>query len=240
MTARRPGPTLTAFAAAALAVASVAAPARAWLFGRDKVASRWTASKLPVNGDDADWDASAAFETGGLAVEARNDAEDLYLVVTAHTRERRDQLTGEARQDLFVWFLGPDGRRRWGALLPFSRRPALTSALESPDGADPAPELALGGPSLSTAAWPAAVPTRAAYAARRPVWELRVPLKSLTIDAKGGVRADVVVAENRGLARAPVKLVRRKGSYDAPKTIAPPQPIELNLVVRLASAPEPR
>jgi hypothetical protein len=226
-------------AAAAACAVLLTAPARAWLFGRDKVESRWTAKPLPVNGDDSDWDASVAFESDGLAVSARNDAEFLYLIVTAHTRDRQDQLTGEARQDFLVWFLGPDGRRRWwGALLPFSRRPAMKAALESPDGADPAPELALAGPVFSTAAWPAEVLTRAANSARRPVWELRVPLKKVSIGPKGEVRLDVLALENRALPQRRAGALRQKGSYDAPRTSGPPTPIELNLSVRLARAPE--
>lgn len=237
---RRPTPTKTASAfAAALAVLSCAGPARAWLFGRDKVSSRWASAKLPVNGDDSDWDASAAFETGGMSVSARNDAEDLYLIVTAHTRDRRDQLVGEAREDLFLWFLGPDGRKRqWGALLPFSRRASLEAALEGPAGADPAPELALAGPSLSTAAWPSELAARLAPSARRPVLELRVPLRRLAVLKEGEVRVDVVVAENPGLPRGRHAAPRVKGSYGEPPLLGTPEPVELNLSVRLARRPE--
>src|ERR1700733_10381282 len=105
------------FAAAVLLLA--AAPARAGLFGRSKVVSRWTAAPVKIDGDDAEWDDSSAFEDEGLAFLARNDAGALYLLITAHTREARDELSGESHQDLALWFVAADGKtRRWGARLP--------------------------------------------------------------------------------------------------------------------------
>ena len=196
----------------AVVLLSAAVAARAGLFGRDKVVSRWTAAPIAVNGDDADWDAESAFESDGLSVQARNDASDLYLIISAHTREGRDRLTGETRENVAIWFVGADGRtREWGAVLPFSHRAPLTAALRDPAGVDPEPEYARAvGPAVSTSSWPAEMPVRLASSARRPVWELKVPLKSLSRRPDGSVALDVVVtpaAKREGVSlSASVKL----------------------------------
>ncbi|MBI3565335.1 MAG: hypothetical protein HY079_09085, partial [Elusimicrobia bacterium] len=145
--------TTLALAAAAL----LAASASAGLFWRDKLFSAWTEKPLPVNADDSDWKDSSAFEAEGLGVLATNDADTLWLLVTARTRDARDLLVGETKQDLAVWFLAPDGKtRRWGVRLPYSHRESLATALRDPAGVDPQPELATWtGATVSTEAWPA-------------------------------------------------------------------------------------
>ncbi|HXS99872.1 MAG TPA: hypothetical protein VN915_04310 [Elusimicrobiota bacterium] len=169
-----------------LALAAVllcAVPALAGFFGRSKLVSRWTAAKLSVNGDDADWADSSAFEEDGLAVMAMNDASDLYLIVTAHTRDARDQLGGESRQDLTLWFVKEDGKTRdWGARIPYGHRAPLTSSLRDPAGIDPEPELVhYDGAQISSGTLPGDIVDRLAEQGRRPIWELKVPLKRVAV-----------------------------------------------------------
>ena len=189
-----------------------AVPARAGLFGRSKLVSRWTAKPVTVDGDDAAWDDSAAFEDEGLSFLARNDASSLYLLITAHTREARDELSGESHQDLALWFVASDGKtRRWGARLPFGRRAPLTNALRDPAGLDPEPEqVRYQGAEVSTSSLPGDVVDRLAAVGRRPIWEWKIPRKLLETDREGAAAADFVVAappggRRRAAASAPAR-----------------------------------
>lgn len=190
----------------------LAGPARAGLFGRSKVSARWAAKPMTVNGDDTDWDEASAFEQDGLSVLAMNDASALYLMITAHTRESRDQLSGESRQDVSLWFVGVDGKiRTWGARIPFSHRDALTAALRSPAGLDPEPEfLQFQGASISTASLPGDVLDRLSATGRRPVWELKIPLKRLAVGPERTVAFDFVV-------NAPLGGVKRRKVLQTPE-----------------------
>ena len=186
-------------------LALAAAPARAGLFGRSKLVSRWTVKTVAVDGDDAEWDDASAFEEDGLSVLAKNDAQSLYLLVTAHTREARDQLSGESHQDAAFWFVGADGKTRdWGARIPFSHRAPLTGALRDPAGLDPEPELVrYQGTAVSTASLPGDVQDRLAAAGRRPIWELKIPLKRLAVNSENAVAVDFVLnAPPAGARRA--------------------------------------
>jgi hypothetical protein len=182
------------FALAAI-LALAAGRADAGFFGRSKVDSRWTAVRIAVNGDDSEWAESSAFEEDGLSVLAMNDAESLYLLLTAHTRESRDQLSGESRQDLTLWFVGADGKTRdWGARVPFSHRAPLTSALRDPAGLDPEPEFVhYEGAQISTASLPGEIVDRLSASGRRPIWELKIPLKRLQVSKEGAVGVDFVL-----------------------------------------------
>lgn len=184
--------------ALAVLLAACAVPALAGLFGRSKVVSRWTAARIAVNGDDAEWVDSSAFEEDGLAVMAMNDAESLYLLITAHTREARDQLSGESHQDLTLWFLSADGKtREWGARLPFSRRAPLTGSLRDPAGLDPEPEFThYVGAQVSTDSLPGEIVDRLAAQGRRPIWELKIPLKRLSISGAKERAVDVDLVLN--------------------------------------------
>lgn len=190
--------------------------ARAGLFGRSKLFSRWTAVKIAVNGDDSEWVDSSAFEEDGLAIFAMNDAESLYLLITAHTREARDQLSGESRQDLTLWFVGLDGKtREWGARIPFSHRAPLTSALRDPAGLDPEPELVrYQGAQISSDTLPGEVADRLAAAGRRPIWELKIPLKRVSISNEKAVDVDFVLNAPLGGAKraAPPRIEKGEDS----------------------------
>jgi hypothetical protein len=181
--------------AAAVVLFLAAAPARAGLFGRSKFSSGWSVKTVDVNSDDSPWDEESAFEEDGLSVIAKNDANNLYLLVTAHTRESRDQLSGESHQDLALWFVAPDGKtRRWGARLPFSRRAPLTNALRDPAGLDPEPELVqYQGAEISSGSLPDDVADRLTAVGRRPVWELKIPLSRLEINRDGVVDMDFII-----------------------------------------------
>jgi len=193
-----------------------AAPARAGLFGRSKVVALWTAKPVKVDGDDSEWEETSAFEEDGLSVFARNDARDLYLLITAHTRESRDQLCGESHQDLALWFAAADGKtRRWGMRIPFSHRSPLTNALRDPAGLDPDAELTTyEGTAISTAELPGDVVERMADSGRRPLWELKIPLKRLEPNMDGAVAMDFVVS-------APPGGVKRRAAAPAPRSDSP-------------------
>ena len=189
--------------AAAAALAFAAAPARAGLFGRSKLASRWTVKTLPVDGDDSEWTESTAFEEDGISVLAMNDGSALYLIVTAHARETRDELSGESHQDVTLWFAAAGGAPRvWGARLPFSRRAPLTKALREPAGLDPEAErVRYEGSAVSTGSLPSDVGDWLASVGRRPVWEMKIPLGRLEVDAQGAVAVDLVVNAPAGGAK---------------------------------------
>jgi hypothetical protein len=199
-----------------LAPALSAVPARAGLFGRSKVDSLWTPKPMRVDADDSDWTDSSAYEEDGLAVLAMNDASDLYLLVTAHTRESRDQLSGESHQDVSLWFIAADGKtRRWGARIPFSHRASVTNALRDPAGLDPEPEyLQYQGAEISTATLPGDVLDRLSSAGRRPIWEIKIPLKRLELNPDGAAAVDFVVSAPPGGAKRRV----------VPQTVVPTDP----------------
>ncbi|MFI5345818.1 MAG: hypothetical protein ACHQ51_05540 [Elusimicrobiota bacterium] len=219
----------------------LASAAGASLFGRDKVLSGWTAVPIAVTGDDSAWDPQSAFESDGLSVSARNDANDLYLLITAHTRDGREQLTGEARENVALWAVAADGRTRsWGALLPFSHRAPLAEAIQDPAGVDPLPEYAVpAGVSVSTDAWPAEIANRLATSARRPVWELKIPCRRLTPRRDGSYAFDFVVTGSGAVRAAPPATLeegtRRRGT--APVRSAP-EGVSLFVSVKPAGPPE--
>ncbi len=187
------------FAAAALLVFA-AASARAGFFGRSKADSVWTGKSVAINGDEDGWDEKSAFEQDGLSLFARNDATDLYLLITAHAHETRDMLSGESHQDLALWFVAADGKtRRWGARLPFSRRAPLTNALREPAGLDPEPEqVRYQGAAVSTGSLPEDVVDRLTAVGRRPIWELEIPLKRLELNRDGALALDFLISAPPG------------------------------------------
>lgn len=233
----------------ALAAAAVlAAAASAGLFGRDKVLSLWTDKPLAVDANDTDWKDSSAFESEGLSVQAMNDGESLWLMVTAHTRDARDLLVGETKQDVALWFLTPDGKARtWGARLPFSHRESLATALRDPAGIDPQPELVTWqGAAVSSAAWPADLADRLSSTGRRPVWELKVPLSRLSPTPERAVALDLAVsapaaafARKRRTDEEPEARGRRR-DRPAPAPEDGPTAMTLTMSVRLAAAPGTR
>ncbi len=239
---RRP---LLLAAAGALALASAV---HAGLFWRDKLISGWTPKPLAVDADDTDWNAATAYEQEGLSVQAMNDGTDLYLLVTGHTRETRDIVVGEAKQDLTLWFLSADGKtRRWGARLPFSRRESLATALRDPAGIDPVPELVhWDGTAVSSETWPSDMPDRLAATGRRPVWEIKVPLKRLELTPERAAAVDLAVAASASAVRRPKPVDepggesrgRRKEKNAGPApSYDPPGAITLLMSLRLAPPP---
>jgi hypothetical protein len=203
--------------AAAVFLGLAVVPARAGLFGRSKLASRWTVKTLAIDGDDTEWDYESAFEEDGLSVLAKNDGQSLYLLVTAHTSDARDQLSGEARQDLSLWFVAVDGKtRRWGARIPFSHRSSLASAMRDPAGVDPEPEFVrYEGIAVSTDSLPGDIRDHLAAVGRRPIWQLKIPLKRLEVGPEGVVAADFVLS-------APPPGTKRRAAPSAPARSDPP------------------
>jgi len=234
-----------------LALAAVllcAGPSSAfWLFGRRGVVSRWTPKPLPVNGDDSDWADSSAFEEDGLALMAMNDASDLYLIYTAHTRDAKDQLSGESHQDLTFWFVKEDGKTRdWGMRLPYSHRAPLTSSLRDPAGLDPEPEFVhYQGAQVSSDTLPGEIVDRLSSEGRRPIWEIKVPLKRLAVVSKKKektVGLDVVLnAPPGGGRRAPQTRPRGREKDEARPDSHPEELVwnaqSYSLSIRLAPDP---
>ncbi len=249
-----PAKRLLAFPAAALVLAAAVVPARAFLWWRSRLESRWAARPVAVDGDDSGWDDSAAYENSGLSLQAMNDGSSLWLLATARTETGREQLTGAARQDLTVWFLAPGGKTaQWGVLLPFR---------EQGEDAEPSYAAAPGGGAGNL---PEGFSSKRAAIGRRPVWEMRLPLSSVTPDADGRLAVDFAVtgeaarrarrarprrAESRaeggergeageageaGEGRG--RMGRRGGGPGRPQG---PEPLRLSLSVSLARAPRRR
>ena len=221
----------------------IASPASAGLFGRDKVESRWLAAPILVNADDADWDTRYAFESDGFSVMARNDANDLYFLITAHTRDGREQLIGEARQNVALWAVAADGRTRtWGASLPFSHRSPLSDALRDPAGVDPQPEYAVpAGTSVSTDTWPADMTDRMGASARRPVWEIKIPRRRLVARPDGTYAFDLTVAGGGPSRPAPIQSSTQDETgrrHSTPPVRGAPEAVSLSVSVKPASPPE--
>src|SRR5260370_3861976 len=101
------------------------------------------------------------------------DGSDLYLKLTASTREGRAQLTGFARQDVTLWFFKADGKTRsWGLRMPYSRMTPpdedelrygpVVSAGASPSRAPKLGQIprvaASSAPVVPPSAWPTALP----------------------------------------------------------------------------------
>ena len=114
----------TLLLAAALAPL-LCAPARAgFLWFRGKIVSHWTSEGVRIAEEDPQWRDIDPKEDSGIDFRALNDAQNLYLRFAADDDTGRVLLTGTYRQDVSVWFMGPDLKTRaWGILIPFSTLP---------------------------------------------------------------------------------------------------------------------
>ena len=181
----------------------VAATASAGLWGRGKVVSVWTTAAVTDAAATSGWTQGGSYEESGMGLRAFNDASRLTLLVSASARAGRDRLNGDARQDVELWFLLPDARKRgWGMRLPYSR------------GEEAGPELlASSGTVVSSSTWPAELGFRMLHVGRRPVWEVLTPLARLSPDAGGAVAFDLVFI-GTGRTREEIVLERERTSDD--------------------------
>lgn len=169
-----------------------AAKAHAFLFWRDSIDSRWAEKPLAPNADEAAWaDADVQYETA-IDFRAKNDANYLYLRLTADGVDGRALMSGAFRQDLTFWFLGRDGKTRsWGIVLPFSvlgsPPPGSWQHVDPDDFLLPkvTPQLvSKQGVAISTAALPDGVELHCALSGKDPVYILVVPLQK--VQPEGG------------------------------------------------------
>ena len=198
---------------------------RASWWWRDTIESRWTEKTLELSAPDQDWQEAEPAEASGLSFRARNDSDDLYLMVSAMDRDSRSALEGAYRQDVTLWFLAPDGKaKRWGLRLAFSQLeapgPSAAIARKGPpeDAAGTAPNETKGqfpprpeqlfesGRSIEpqmvlasgieiSTALPADIEFHSAHS-RREVWyALRIPLKRLNLLKGKSVPYNFVLAE---------------------------------------------
>lgn len=192
------------------------------------------------------------YEDAGLSVQAMNDDANLYLLISAASREGRAQLGGKVGQPFTLWFLAPDAKTRtWGVRLPFDKHWAVAG--------DPGPEpeyVVASGPKVSTAPWPADVEFRYDISGRRPVYEARVPFARAPRADDGSIPLDVVIsgraAKNSGYravndesrkdpwtgAGKPGEQRSRYASA-APRLDEVPLALDMFLKVRPAAAPRP-
>lgn len=163
---------------------------RAGLWGRAKLDAAPAESPVTVDGRTADWPVTEPYEKSGLTFKAINDGENLYISISAHEKEAKEILSGEARQDVTVWFL--DGKARVAGLrLPFGKLGASDGpAAQQP----PEPEfLALNGVTVSTGPLPPNAEFDGEISSRAPGYEFKLPLGALKI-ADGKVLADFETA----------------------------------------------
>ncbi len=255
---------IRAWACAGLLLLAASA-ARAGFWGRDALTSSWAVTPPRADGDDSDWSESDGYEDDGLGVAAMNNGTDLYLKLTASTREGRAQLTGIARQDVALWFFAADGKTRaWGLRMPYSRMtppdedelrygPVVTAGAQSsrePELLQTSGVPASSGTVVSTAAWPTDMMFRLGFSGRRPVWHLRLPLARLTPDKKGVYPLDfLVTGKGTRLPAAPHPPPAAKeeggrrgggahGGESAPREDSGKlEPVEFNLTLRLTRDP---
>ncbi len=87
-----------------VALALAAAPARAgWLWFGPSAKSVWRDRTITVDGDEGDWDGIEQGEDAGLSWAFANDALDLFILLSPHDRNYREQLSGVFDQDFTVW-----------------------------------------------------------------------------------------------------------------------------------------
>lgn len=166
---------------AALLSLILAGTASAALWGRSKVPSAWSAEPVAAETETGEWPADSCLEESGMSFRAFNGEADLTLLVSASSREGRNRLSGDARQDVEVWFLRPDARTRdWGLRLPYSRGERVEPEL-----------LTSSGPAVSSSAWPTELGFRLLHQGRRPVWEVLVPFSRLAPGKGAGVAFDL-------------------------------------------------
>ncbi len=151
------------------------------LWGRGKVVSSWSAVPIPPEGETGEWPADASYENAGMCLRAFNDEFSLTLLVSASTREGRNRLNGDARQDVELWFLRADARTRdWGMRIPYARGEGVQPEL-----------LSSSGTVVSSAAWPTELGFRMVHAGRRPIWEIVAPRSRMSPGRDGLLAFDL-------------------------------------------------
>ena len=150
-----------------------AAPCRAIWWG-SKADSVWVSTPVALDGDDKKWRPRDGDEDSGIAYAFTNDGQDLYIMLSPHTRSAKDQLAGTYIQDFTIWVDTRAGKARTLGL----RLPAPQSRY------DPEPrEAFLVGPGTAAAEIPAGGDSPeirlGPVTAERGILEARIPLRLL-------------------------------------------------------------
>src|ERR1039458_5921267 len=140
-----------------LLTSAAASGARAVLSSHDKVTSLWAVQPLSMDGGQEQWSKGDETMEMSVAFRATNDSSDLYLLITPRGRDGRGLLSGSYRQDVTLWFLGPDQKARaWGLLVPYSRLDQLAPGTTQAQTIEPE-YLTMQDTQVSTAPLPGAV-----------------------------------------------------------------------------------
>lgn len=252
--------------ALALLMSLAPAPCRAARWWWNNVPSRWADKPKTLDASEKGWYGDDLFDDAGLNFRAMNDASQLYLLVMADGRDGRAVLSGAFRQDVTLWFCGADKKRAFGVRLPFSRLGPLDLAAVDEIvslGSAPAlpkvePELVIpNGAEISTAALTSDIEVLAGLSGKNPLVELRLPLaKAAPAGAKRALfdfttaKVDPELelqlrslAPRRPRGEGPERPRRRGGEMDLseasrPDRVSAPAPLNLQLRLRPAKAPE--
>jgi hypothetical protein len=164
-----------------LAIILMIAAAGAWAKAgwRDKIASLWAEQPVSMDGGEEQWQRNDKAEESSVSFRAMNDASDLYLFISPIGREGKGLLSGGYRQDVTVWFIGPDQQTRvWGLRVPYSRYDQLTPG--TTEAVTIQPEyVTMQDTAISTAPMPSGITVFLPTDVRRPLLEVRVALKLL-------------------------------------------------------------
>jgi len=150
--------------------------------------SLWPEKSIAIDGRGLEWPLMPVLETKGFSFRAMNDADHLYLLISATTDDGRTILAGKFRQDVTLWAMSPDHKQRlWGLRIPFSARLTPsgdanpTNTTLATLGVTPV-KVTQEGVELSTAPWPDSVQIAADLSSefgRKPVIECSIPLALL-------------------------------------------------------------
>ena len=173
-----------------------------WLW--NSIPDRWADKPVKIDGKDSDWYTDEEYDDAGLSLRAMSDASNLYLLIMADGRDGRALLSGAFRQDLTIWFLGPDHKSRaWGIRSAFSTLgPPDRGTLdeielgEAPTVPDIDPELVLAhGAAVSTAAWTRDIELKVGVSGKNPIYELRIPLSKFGAGGARSIPLDLVASK---------------------------------------------
>ena len=102
---------MTARLLLACAALLAAAPCRAFWWG-PRAQSLWRDRAIVIDGRDEDWQGQEAGDAQGVAFAFANDDQDLYVLLSPHTRSLKRQLAGDFKQDFTIWIDTSAGKRK--------------------------------------------------------------------------------------------------------------------------------
>ena len=166
--------------------------------------SSWSEVSIPPEGETGEWPPEQSYEDAGMSFRALNDASVQILLISASAKEGRFRLTGEARQDIELWFLRADGKTRdWAVRWPYARDASAEPEL-----------LTFVGTAVSSSSLPTDLAFRRVASGRRPIWELKLPRSRLS-PGKGGFASIDLSFLGKGRSQDEILLERAESSEDA-------------------------